>query len=171
MVSFSCEVCNDTVTKKKLEQHTVVCCGAYFTCIDCSTTFEGSSFRSHTSCISESEKYEKGLFRGKKHRPHHQILQDSGKSVIPNTQARKQKSSENNDKVQSSASSTISSNTANPRDHQKESLDINIGNYVTKRQPLNKFLKKIAKETKQDKKKILHNIYIWKDSNGRVIIG
>lgn len=69
MVSFSCEVCNDTVIKKKLDQHTQRCRGAYFTCIDCSTTFDGTAYRNHTLCISEAEKYEKGLYKGKKNKP------------------------------------------------------------------------------------------------------
>lgn len=66
MVSFSCEVCNDTVVKKKLEQHQQRCRGAYFSCIDCSVTFHDNDHRQHTSCISEAEKYEKGLYKGKK---------------------------------------------------------------------------------------------------------
>lgn len=66
MVSFSCEVCNDTVIKKKLDQHRLKCHGAYFSCIDCSTTFQGTEYRQHTSCITEAEKYEKGLYKGKK---------------------------------------------------------------------------------------------------------
>ncbi|TID29671.1 hypothetical protein CANINC_001790 [Pichia inconspicua] len=66
MVSFSCEVCNDTVVKKKLQQHQYQCRGSYFTCIDCSTTFYDNDHVKHTSCISEAEKYEKSLFKGKK---------------------------------------------------------------------------------------------------------
>lgn len=66
MVSFSCEVCNDTVIKKKLDQHRQRCYGAYFTCIDCSITFSDSDYRNHTQCISEAEKYEKALYKGKK---------------------------------------------------------------------------------------------------------
>ncbi|CAX40538.1 conserved hypothetical protein [Candida dubliniensis CD36] len=69
MVSFSCEVCNDTVIKKKLDQHAQRCRGAYFTCIDCSTTFQGTDYRKHTSCISEAEKYEKGLYKKKTKQP------------------------------------------------------------------------------------------------------
>ena len=65
MVSFSCEVCNDTIIKKKLDQHTQRCYGAYFTCIDCSTTFEGTEYRKHTSCITEDEKYQKSLYKKK----------------------------------------------------------------------------------------------------------
>lgn len=66
MVSFSCEVCNDTVIKKRLPQHQRSCRGAYFTCIDCSKTFYGNEHQTHTSCISEAEKYEKSLYKGKK---------------------------------------------------------------------------------------------------------
>ena len=68
MVSFSCEVCNDTIVKKKLDQHKQRCRGAYFSCIDCSTTFTGSDYRNHTLCISEAEKYEKALYKGKKNK-------------------------------------------------------------------------------------------------------
>ncbi|KAF7721524.1 hypothetical protein EC973_004522 [Apophysomyces ossiformis] len=41
-------------------------CHATFTCIDCSTTFQGTAFQSHTSCISEAEKYQKSLYKNKK---------------------------------------------------------------------------------------------------------
>ncbi|KAJ8102953.1 hypothetical protein POJ06DRAFT_246154 [Lipomyces tetrasporus] len=63
MVSFSCEVCNDTVVKKKLMQHRGSCHGAHFTCLDCQTTFQGLDFQKHTSCISEAEKYQKSLYK------------------------------------------------------------------------------------------------------------
>ncbi|KAK9488439.1 hypothetical protein V1527DRAFT_510548 [Lipomyces starkeyi] len=63
MVSFSCEVCNDTIVKKKLMQHRSTCFGAHFTCLDCQTTFQGLDFQKHTSCISEAEKYQKGLYQ------------------------------------------------------------------------------------------------------------
>ncbi|RPB23829.1 hypothetical protein L211DRAFT_224411 [Terfezia boudieri ATCC MYA-4762] len=66
MVSFSCESCCDVLVKKKLDQHATRCHGAQFTCLDCSTTFEGMGYRQHTSCISEAQKYQKGLFRAEK---------------------------------------------------------------------------------------------------------
>ncbi|CAD1807901.1 LYAR-type C2HC zinc finger family protein [Candida parapsilosis] len=81
MVSFSCEVCNDTVVKKKLGQHQQRCRGAYFTCIDCSTTFHNNDHDKHTSCISEAEKYEKSLYKGKKKQPVTQKEQPKPKSV------------------------------------------------------------------------------------------
>lgn len=52
--TVSCEVCNDTVKKPKLDAHKGRCQGAYFTCIDCSTTFQGGDYRSHTVCFSSS---------------------------------------------------------------------------------------------------------------------
>lgn len=66
MVTFSCEICNDSVLKKKAMQHFGKCPRAFFTCIDCSTTFEGTSFQRHTSCISEAQKYEGALYKGPK---------------------------------------------------------------------------------------------------------
>jgi len=86
MVSFYCETCCATLKKPKLDQHAQRC-WAVFTCrfqmpgscrlattsreadapparlgrtgIDCSTTFQDTDYRSHTSCITEAEKYEK----------------------------------------------------------------------------------------------------------------
>lgn len=41
-------------------------CRASFTCIDCSKTFRNSGeWKSHTTCISEDEKYQGALFKGK----------------------------------------------------------------------------------------------------------
>ncbi len=34
--------------------------------MDCNQHFTGNSYRDHTTCISEAEKYQKSLFRGKK---------------------------------------------------------------------------------------------------------
>ena len=48
MVSFSCESCCDVLVKKKLDQHAARCRGAQYTCLDCSTTFQGTSYRQHT---------------------------------------------------------------------------------------------------------------------------
>ncbi|PKX90778.1 LYAR-type C2HC zinc finger protein [Aspergillus novofumigatus IBT 16806] len=52
MVSFSCEACGDVLTKKKLDPHRNQCRGASFTCIDCMVHFQGTSYRSHTVCLS-----------------------------------------------------------------------------------------------------------------------
>ena len=53
--------------KKNTEKHYYRCPNAYYTCIDCSKTFEdGVSYKNHTSCISEDEKYQKALYKGNK---------------------------------------------------------------------------------------------------------
>lgn len=66
MVTFNCEICNDTVPKKNTEKHYYRCPEAVYTCIDCSQTFaDGVSYKKHTQCISEDEKYQKALYKGK----------------------------------------------------------------------------------------------------------
>lgn len=58
--------CSDVVKKPKLDTHRLSC-NASFTCIDCSTTFSGpAQYKGHTSCVSEAEKYQKGLYKGPK---------------------------------------------------------------------------------------------------------
>ncbi|KAF2212877.1 hypothetical protein CERZMDRAFT_111879 [Cercospora zeae-maydis SCOH1-5] len=64
MVSFSCEGCGDVLTKKKLSGHYNQC-WAPVTCLDCMTTFPNGSFQSHTSCMSEAQKYQGHLYRDK----------------------------------------------------------------------------------------------------------
>ncbi|GAB7359431.1 hypothetical protein MBLNU230_g6079t1 [Neophaeotheca triangularis] len=66
MVSFSCENCGDVLTKKKLDPHRNQCRGASFTCIDCMVHFNGTEYRSHTTCMSEAQKYMGHLYRGEK---------------------------------------------------------------------------------------------------------
>jgi len=66
MVSFQCHGCGDVVKKPKLDQHRGRC-HTGFDCIDCHTTFNGpAEYKGHTSCISEAEKYQKGLYNGPK---------------------------------------------------------------------------------------------------------
>ncbi|RSH91977.1 hypothetical protein EHS25_009348 [Saitozyma podzolica] len=65
MVSFQCDGCADTVKKPKLDQHRQRC-WASFTCLDCSTTFQNQESKSHTSCVSEAEKYQGALYKGAK---------------------------------------------------------------------------------------------------------
>ncbi|KAI9366252.1 hypothetical protein BD770DRAFT_1009 [Pilaira anomala] len=64
MVSFQCDGCGDVVKKPKLNQHGNRCY-ATFTCIDCSTTFQGTSYQSHNSCMTEAEKFQKHIYQNK----------------------------------------------------------------------------------------------------------
>ncbi|KAF3764824.1 hypothetical protein M406DRAFT_98346 [Cryphonectria parasitica EP155] len=66
MVSFQCEACGDVLTKKKLDPHRNRCRAATFTCIDCMVHFYGTDYRSHTSCMTEEQKYQGALYKNKK---------------------------------------------------------------------------------------------------------
>lgn len=57
MVSFSCDECQDVVTKPKVNRHLIRCRGATLSCLDCLKTFNEQTVTGHTSCISEAEKY------------------------------------------------------------------------------------------------------------------
>ncbi|BGP34482.1 hypothetical protein JCM10296v2_006303 [Rhodotorula toruloides] len=46
--------------------------------IDCNTTFEGTSYRSHTSCITEEEKYQKSVYKPPKGKKGKQQQQQNG---------------------------------------------------------------------------------------------
>ncbi|ORY11214.1 hypothetical protein BCR34DRAFT_329045 [Clohesyomyces aquaticus] len=88
MVSFSCENCGDVLTKKKLDGHRNQCHGAIFTCLDCQTTFQGASYKAHTSCISEDQKYQGKLYKEKKSKPQqHQkkdsVQQNTSQALVP----------------------------------------------------------------------------------------
>ena len=66
MVFFVCETCNETLKKNQVEKHSFRCRNcAGVTCVDCSQTFSIDDYAKHTSCISEAEKYEKTLYKGK----------------------------------------------------------------------------------------------------------
>ncbi|KAF5020622.1 hypothetical protein F66182_7329, partial [Fusarium sp. NRRL 66182] len=60
--------CGDVLTKKKLDPHRNRCRGATFTCIDCMVYFPGVQYRSHTSCMTEDQKYQGALYKDKKNK-------------------------------------------------------------------------------------------------------
>ncbi|KAJ4459846.1 putative cell growth-regulating nucleolar protein [Paratrimastix pyriformis] len=69
MVTFCCDCCNASLKKGKVKQHLQSCCrGSSVSCIDCGKVFQGFDFEQHNSCISEAEKYQKGLYRPKQKR-------------------------------------------------------------------------------------------------------
>ncbi|CAL8074023.1 unnamed protein product [Calicophoron daubneyi] len=60
MVVFLCPICNGSLRKNSVEAHFSRCRGCRsVSCMDCHKEFDRTSFKSHTSCISESEKYDK----------------------------------------------------------------------------------------------------------------
>jgi len=80
MVSFSCENCGDVLTKKKLDPHRNQCRGASYTCLDCMVHFQGTEYRSHTSCMTEAQKYQGHLYRGEKKKGGQQQQQQQNKA-------------------------------------------------------------------------------------------
>uniref|UniRef100_A0A7S3LHL2 Zinc finger C2H2 LYAR-type domain-containing protein n=1 Tax=Aplanochytrium stocchinoi TaxID=215587 RepID=A0A7S3LHL2_9STRA len=63
MVSFICDACQETIRKPKVESHCYKCRACWvLSCVDCGKRFEGEAYASHTSCISEAEKYQGKLY-------------------------------------------------------------------------------------------------------------
>ncbi|KAH6612662.1 hypothetical protein C7974DRAFT_381177 [Boeremia exigua] len=81
MVSFSCENCGDVLTKKKLDPHRNQCYGASYTCLDCMVHFPGTSYRTHTACITEDQKYQGKLYKEKK--PKGQQQKNNSQALTP----------------------------------------------------------------------------------------
>lgn len=159
MVSFSCEVCNDTVIKKKLDQHRQRCRDAYFSCIDCSTTFSGTDYRNHTQCISEAEKYEKALYKGKETK---QPAQQS--KAAPAAKEQKKEVKESKPEAKSSKAETKKSDKESKKS-KKSGVDLlSIANGS-----LYKVVKKIASDTKQDKKEVLKKLQVSVDGDKVVL--
>lgn len=67
MVNFICDACGQTIKKQKVEKHYQTECRrcSVLSCLDCGKDFPGDSYASHTSCISEAEKYQGKLYKGK----------------------------------------------------------------------------------------------------------
>ena len=67
MVSFICDACGSTVKKNQVEKHYQTQCRncSVLSCIDCGVDFPGDSYKTHTSCISEAEKYQGHLYQSK----------------------------------------------------------------------------------------------------------
>ena len=65
MVSFICDACGNTVKKNQVEKHYQTVCRncSVLSCIDCGVDFPGDAYASHTSCITEAEKYQGHLYQ------------------------------------------------------------------------------------------------------------
>ncbi|KAJ2720597.1 hypothetical protein GGI07_004514 [Coemansia sp. Benny D115] len=87
MVSFSCNVCQATIKKPKLDAHVQRCRNASFCCIDCGVDFVGTSYRAHTSCMTEVEKYQgkAGKHNGKPQHPKPAPQQQKPRQAVKST--------------------------------------------------------------------------------------
>ncbi|CAB0006502.1 unnamed protein product [Nesidiocoris tenuis] len=60
MVMFNCNRCSAAMKKKDVENHSFKCGGKSninVTCIDCLKDFRGNAYESHTSCLTEDQRY------------------------------------------------------------------------------------------------------------------
>eukprot|EP00927_Polykrikos_kofoidii_P054584 TRINITY_DN48994_c0_g1_i1.p1 TRINITY_DN48994_c0_g1~~TRINITY_DN48994_c0_g1_i1.p1 ORF type:complete len:259 (+),score=59.01 TRINITY_DN48994_c0_g1_i1:133-909(+) len=62
MVVFECEKCNESLKKPKVASHLQHCRSNWVICIDCCKKFSWDDFETHTTCISEAQKYQGNLF-------------------------------------------------------------------------------------------------------------
>lgn len=156
MVSFSCEVCNDTIQKKKLDQHKQRCYGAYYTCIDCSTTFQNNDYKAHTSCMTEAEKYEKN-FRAKARKA--PVIDKKPKEKEPKEPKKPKEPKEKKPKEPKEPKEA-------PKEKKpKENLLLNHFDAN-----LYKAIKKISKSSKKDKKQIMKELKLSKNEKDEIII-
>lgn len=162
MVSFSCEVCNDTVLKKKCDQHKQRCRGAYYTCIDCSVTFQGNDYRGHTSCISEAEKYEKALYKGPK--------RTQAVKKVDVTVAQKTEAVEKKEKTEK-AEKTKKNEKTEKKEKKAKQDSPSLASYVSNKTSLYKVLKQITSDSpKSSKKALLKKLQLVKNADGSVSI-
>uniref|UniRef100_A0A915D4H6 Zinc finger C2H2 LYAR-type domain-containing protein n=1 Tax=Ditylenchus dipsaci TaxID=166011 RepID=A0A915D4H6_9BILA len=57
MVYFTCDVCGDSLKKNQVQKHTFHCKSNTFSCIDCQSVFDKTTFKEHIKCITENQKY------------------------------------------------------------------------------------------------------------------
>lgn len=166
MVSFSCEACNDTVIKKKLEQHRQRCPGAYFTCIDCSTTFNGTDYRQHTSCISEAEKYEKGMYKGKKTKKEQDLRKQEPAKGKGNAASQLKSSLDEGDKVSNKKAGSTKEKSLQ-KSKPKKLADVLK---INKKQNLYKVIKGLLEASDGNKKDVLKRLQVIKHEDGSIRI-
>lgn len=153
MVSFSCESCNETMVKKKVQQH-LNRCHAAVTCIDCSVTFPGTDFKNHNQCITEAEKYQGKLYQPKV------------KKVVPQkpetTEAKKVQPAS---PISESSKSKKDSKPVKEKADSKKAKDTAAPNIVKvgKDTSFKKILKKLGKDNALDKKQVLERLVLTKE--------
>lgn len=149
MVTFNCEVCNETVPKKQTEKHFYKCRDAYYTCIDCNKCFDDYDglYKKHTQCISEDQKY-----MGK-------LYQDKSKKNNKKDTPSKPKEEKNIKKPE------VVQETAKKEKKASKNEDDFVKNLLKPGDNLYKILKTLekSKDAKLDKKQLLKKIIVDKD--------
>ena len=57
MVFFSCGACNEVLKGKAVPGHLPRCSYPQLSCVDCGGAFDSSTYKAHTSCITEDQKH------------------------------------------------------------------------------------------------------------------
>lgn len=174
MVSFSCEVCNDTVLKKRLSQHQGSCYGAYFTCIDCSTTFYNNDHVKHTSCISEAEKYEKALYKPKKKAQEKKAVtavDTTKKNVSESKEVKAEKSEDKTVEKKEKKEKTGKTKEEKKNKKEQQEKEFDLSKYIdSEPTSLFKIFKNVKKTHKNlsDKNEFLKNVKLVQDKDGSI---
>ncbi|CAN3372401.1 hypothetical protein DIURU_002463 [Diutina rugosa] len=161
MVSFSCEACNETVIKKKCQQHAQRCYGAVFTCIDCYQSFPGQSFKDHTSCITEAQKVE-----GKLYKPKNKKQQQQPKKEQPKEKPKEESKKES----KKDASKEESKKSKKESKSKKSKADDKLSSYVSSGDNLYKVMKKMAKADSKDIKEVLKKLTVTVGDDGKLVV-
>lgn len=166
MVTFNCEVCNETVPKKQTEKHFYKCRDAYYTCIDCNKCFDDYDglYKKHTECITEDQKYMGKLYQEKDKK------NSGNKNSKDSQEVKKKVEKEVEQKVEKKAEKKV--------EKKAEKKSVNIGNstndlikeILKPGESLYKILKELEKNKKSkiDKKQLLKTIIV--DRNGHLTI-
>eukprot|EP00800_Vazella_pourtalesii_P023905 TRINITY_DN9957_c0_g1_i1.p1 TRINITY_DN9957_c0_g1~~TRINITY_DN9957_c0_g1_i1.p1 ORF type:complete len:277 (+),score=64.08 TRINITY_DN9957_c0_g1_i1:250-1080(+) len=65
MVVFTCNNCGDSLKKNQILKHALQSRGcSSFSCMDCCKDFTLQSYKTHTSCMSEAQRYQGALYEG-----------------------------------------------------------------------------------------------------------
>lgn len=152
MVTFNCEVCNETVPKKQTEKHFYKCRDAYYTCIDCNKCFDDYDglYKKHTQCISEDQKY-----MGK-------LYQEKGKKT---NQPKKVEKAEEKKPSKENKEKHIKAD--KNKDSEEENEKNALKDILKPGESLYKILKELEKNKKSkiDKKQLLKKIVVDKEGN------
>ena len=168
MVSFSCEVCNDTIQKKKLDQHKQKCPEAYYTCLDCGVTFEDQQYRQHVSCITESEKYEKPGRKPRKQQDGTKHTVAEKASLTPAEAASLTPAKATS--LTPTKAASVASAKASPLVPSKTPKQIKVEKFMkpNKQTSLYKVIKKISRDTGSDRKQLQKQIKITLKEDGTI---
>jgi cell growth-regulating nucleolar protein len=125
----------------------------------------GTKFQSHTSCISEAEKYQKALYKPKKATPSTTTTESEKSKRQPSTSTDKSK-------PQPSTDSEKSNPQTKPRTESKHNPMRSIKDIVPAGKPiiLSKVLKQLKKSHKADKKELLKKLVVEQNKRGELVL-